>query len=537
MYRCRRPVVAAVAAVIAVVAAQLAGCGTSDPDERRVLRRGTTGEIVTLDPQFSLQNEASSALKDLYEGLVRLDPRGRIQPAVARSWTVSADGLAYTFELREDARWSDGTPLTAADFVFSLRRLVDPATASPHAALLSMVGGASEIIAGKRLPEALAVTARGDHVLEIELDYAAPYLLSVLAHAATAPLHRESIERFDRLFTRPGNLVSNGPYVLAQRLEQQYVELARNPYYGERSPGSIERVRYVPFEEQFAQFTAYRVGQLDLTDTVPASGTGIVRDQFPDEFVLRPTKDTLYYAFNLRQGPLAEAPVLREALSMTIMREAIVSQVTQLDQPPAYSFVPPMFGDYEPPRLPFADLSQQDRDAAARALLAQAAGEPPQELPRLRVLYNTNDMLRRITVAVTSMWRQALGVESELTNQEFGVFLDTLRDPSAWDVARLSWRADFDDPYAFLEIFTTGSPNNFVGFADPVYDDLLERSHREQDPARRFALLRQAEQRLLDANAIAPVFFYVDRILAKPQVEVGDRVTLKPLPTADLRWR
>jgi oligopeptide transport system substrate-binding protein len=413
---------------------------------------------------------------------------------------------------------------------------VDPDTASPHAGLLAMVRGANGVVAGDLLPDALGVVARNERTREIELEYAAPYLLSVLAHPAAAPLHAGSIERFDRLFTRAGNLISNGPYALAKRLEQQYIELVRNPHHSMRPPAAVARVQYLPFEEQFAQFTAYRVGQIDLTDIVPASGADIVRDQFPNELHLRPTKDTLYYAFNLRDGPLAESRELREALSTAIMREVVVSQVTQANQPPAYSFVPPMFAGYEPPRLPFAAWEQDAKDAAARALLESAfAGDKPP--PGLRVLYNTNDAIRRITVAVTSMWRQTLGVDTELINHEFGVFLQTLRDPTAWDVARLSWRADFDDPYAFLEIFTTGSPNNFVGYADAVYDELLERSHREHDPARRFELLRQAEKRLLDAHAIAPVFFYVDRVLAKPWVDVGARATLKPLPTADLRWR
>lgn len=511
----------------------LVGCGATDAgDEDEPLRRGLTAEISTLDPHFNVLVETTSVLLDLYEGLVRLDARGNVVPGVAESWTVSDDGRLYTFSLRSEARWSDGSALTADDFVWSFRRVVDPSTASPHAGKLVMVAGASEIVAGELLPEALGVAALDERTLRIELKFPAPYLLSVLTHPALAPLHAASIERFDRLFTRAGNLVSNGPYTLAAREDHQYVELERNPHYWDASRVGIERVRYIPFEEQFAQFAAYRVGQIDMTDVVPASGNEIVRDQFPSELHLRPTSDTFYYAFNMRQGPLASAPALREALSTALRREVIVNQVTGVGQPPAYSFVPPMFGRYDPPRLKTADLDQEARDAHAQRLLRKAGASTPS----LRVIHNTNEGIRRITVAVASMWREALGVETQLANQEFGVFLQTLSDPSAWDVARLSWRADFDDPYAFLEIFTTGSPNNFVGFADPVYDDLIERSHRAQEPTQRNALLREAEQRLLDAHAIAPVFFYVDRVLAKPWVQIGDRATVKPLPTADLRW-
>ncbi|HEX7081959.1 MAG TPA: peptide ABC transporter substrate-binding protein [Gammaproteobacteria bacterium] len=511
----------------------IAGCDVPAPatDDARVLRRGITAEIGTLDPHFSVLVEQESLLMDLYEGLVRLDARGNVVPAAAESWTIGADGREYTFVLRDDVRWSDGSPVEADDFVWSFRRLVDPATGSPHAGKLVAVRGASEIVAGRLPPDALGVTALDPRTLRIELETPAPYFLAMLTYPALVPLHAESVERFDREFTRPENLVSNGPYVLSRR-NQEYVELVRSQTYRNADRIAIERVRYVPFEQEFAQFTAYRVADIDLTDVVPASGLEIVRDQFPGELYVRPTKDTFYYAFNLREGPLADSPALREALSATIRREIITAEVTGIRQPPAYSFVPPMFAGYEPARVGFADLSPEARDEAAKALLERDGGAPP----RLRVLYNTNEGIRLITVAVASMWRAALGVETELRNMEFGVFLDTLRDPSAWDVARLSWRADFDDPYAFLEIFRTGSPNNFVGFSDPVYDELLERSHRETSSERRLALLHEAEQRLLDAHAIAPVFFYVDRVLAKPWVDIGDRVTIKPLPTADLRW-
>ena len=331
----------------------------------------------------------------------------------------------------------------------------------------------------------------------------------------------------------PGNLVSNGPYMLVARENQQYVELSRNPHYWNASQATIERVRYVPFTEEFAQFSAYRANQLDLTDIVPLSGRDVVMEQFPEQLHVRSAKNIFYYAFNLRAGPLESAQRLRQALSMTIRRDVLVSGVIGRGEVAAYSLIPQAFPDYDPPQLRWSDWSQERRDSEARNLLNDGTFAA-EDLPTLRVLYNTNEGLRRITVAVTSMWREALNVETELTNQEFGVFLQTLRDSAAWDVARLNWAADFDDPYGFLEIFESNSPNNFVGFSDETYDDLLMRSHGARSLEARMVLLQEAEQRLLSSHAIAPTHFYVVSLLAKPWVGLGEREILSPLPTAEL---
>lgn len=515
------------AVLLALSVGGLCACtGPDAPDPDGWLRRGLFSEPTTLDPHLSRQNEMASLLHDLYEGLLTLDSDGALVPGVAEAWTTSDDGLRYEFSLRPTARWSDGSPVVAEDFVTSFRRVVTPATASPHPGMLSMILGAEDIAAGRAPPETLGVRALDRHRLEVELGHPAPYFLSVLAHSAAMPVHAASLAAHGREFTRAGRLVSNGAYLLSAREDYQYLELVKNPHYWNADEVAVERVRYVPFDgNETAQLTAYRAGQLDMTDVVPTSGMTQVTDELAEELVVRPTRDTFYYGFNLRAGPLAEAAKLREALSLSLDRETVVDRVTRFGETPAYGFVPPVFDGYEPARPDWSDWTEARRIAAARA----ATGAAP-EVP-LRVLYNTNEGLRRITVAVTSMWREHAGVESRLENQEFGVFLQTLGDPGAWDVARLSWRADFDDPYAFLEIFMSDSPNNFVGFADPEYDDLIRRSHRAPDRATRMSLLAQAEQRLLAAHAIAPVFFYVDRLLAKPWIELGERVVLEPLPT------
>lgn len=523
------------ALVYSLIASVCAACSAPDaPAPDGLLRRGLFSEPATLDPHLSRQNEMASLLHDLFEGLVTLGPSGAIEPGVAESWSVSDDGLRYEFSLREGARWSDGSAVTAADFVASLRRVVDPATASPHPGMLMMIGGVEDVVAGRVPPESIAVRAPEPRRLVIELAHPAPYFLSVLVHSAAMPIHSPSVAEQGREFTRPQRLVSNGAYVLVARADYQYVELAKNEHYWNADEVEIERVRYVTFGgDDAAQFSAYRAGQLDLTDSVPSTGIEEVKGSYRDELVVNATKDTFYYGFNLRAGPLATAPRLREALSMSLSREIVVDRVTRFGEPAAYSFVPPVFGAYDPPELPWEGWSTERREAEAAAILA---GEPDERRNpgTLRVLYNTNEGLRRITVAITSMWRESLGVETVLENQEFGIWLQTLGDPSAWDVTRLSWRSDFDDPFGFLEIFMSESPNNFVGFADPEYDRLIARSHLARDPTERFSLLRQAEQRLLDAHAIVPVFFYVDRILAKPWVDVGRRAVIKPLPTQAL---
>ena len=521
-------------ACVGLLALLSGACGAPDgPAADGVLRRGMTNEPDTLDPHFSQQTEAASLLSDLYEGLVVLGPQGGPQPGVAESWTVSPDGLRHTFRLRPAARWSDGTPLLAEAFVASFRRVVDPATASPHAGLLRLIAGAEEIIRGEAAPETLRVRASGDRELQIDLAYPAPYFLSLLAHGSTRPVHMPSLMEHGRQFTRPGRLVSNGPYVLVER-DREFVELTRNPHYWNSEAIEIDSVRYLSYEDESAQFAAYRAGQLDVTDEVPNSNVEQATGTYGEELLIRPTKDTFYYGFNLRAGALRDAPRLREALSMALQREIVVSRVTGFGERAAYSFVPPVFGTYEPAYLPWGRLEPTDRNARAMEIFESQPSRPARPL---RVLYNTNEGLRLISVAVTSMWREQLGLESALENQEFGVFLQTLRDPTAWDVARLSWRADFDDPFAMLEIFLSDSPNNFVGYDDAVYDDLIARSHLQSSESARMELLRQAESRLLESHAIAPVYYYVDHVLAKPWIEVGNRASLRPLPTQDLRFR
>jgi oligopeptide transport system substrate-binding protein len=522
---------------MAALCVVLCACSVPEgPSPDGVLRRGITNEPDTLDPHFSRQTEMASLLGDLYEGLLVMSPQGGLQPGVAESWTVSADGLQYTFHLRPEARWSDGSPLLAQVFVDSFRRVVDPATASPHSGMLTTIAGASAIIVGDAGPATLGVRAIDDRELQIELAYPAPYFLSVLTHGATLPVHMPSLAQYGREFTRPGRLVSNGAYTLAERADRQYVELAKNPQYWNSGQIMVDRVRYVPYDSESAQFSAYRAGQLDMTDAVPNSAVELIADSYGGDLVVRPTKDTFYYGFNLRAGALRDAPQMREALSMALQRDIVVSRVTRFGEQAAYSWVPPIFSAYEPAQLPWQDWSSVQRMARAAELMA--AG-PAATRPRdpLRVLYNTNEGLRLITVAVTSMWREELGIESEIENQEFGVFLQTLGNPASWDVARLSWRADFDDPFAMLEIFLSDSPNNFVGYSDAMYDELVAQSHLETNQAQRMALLRQAERRLLDAHAIAPVYYYVDHVLAKPWIDVGERAFLRPLPTKDVSFR
>jgi oligopeptide transport system substrate-binding protein len=509
---------------LALAMTGLAGCAPSpDPEAQPgeaaslrevVFRRGNGPEPDTLDPQRAEDESSREILRDLFEGLVGEAPDGTPVPGAAESWALSDDGLSWTFLLREDGRWSNGDMVTAGDFVAALRRAVDPATASTSAGLLAPLVGAIEAIEGRDAPESLGVEALDERRLLLRLRSPTPYLLGLLTHPITYPVHGPSLERHGARFARPGQLVSNGAYRLDSWEVHSHVQLLRNPHFREQP--QIDVVRFYSFDVPEAELNRYRAGELDFTVQVPVARFQWLRENIPGELHLAPALTTQFWLFNTIRPP-TDDPRVRKALSMAVDRERLVETVIGFGDLPAYSLVPPGTANYAAQSVAWREWSMEQRLQRARELLAEAGYGPANPL-RVVVHYNTNENLRRIAVAISSMWRDGLGVESSLHNEEFRVLLNRRRDPDAWRILRLSWRGDYNDASNFLEILSGSGAVNDTGFDDPEYEQLLAAAAVENDPAKRRAMLEAAERRMLDYHPILPLYHPVSKRLMKPWV-------------------
>lgn len=513
---------------IAVVVLMLAGCGGgSDPlpefgiggqsgDELaadQTLHVGNYAEPQTLDPHRAEGVPASNILRDLYEGLTSEAPDGAIIPGVAESWEISADGRVYTFRLRENARWSNGDPVTAEDFVYGFRRTVNPTTLSHYSSILEPIENAAEIIAGRQPPAALGVTATDAYTLVIRLTGPTPYLPGLLNHSTTYPVHRQSVEEHGNRFARPGRLIGNGAYRLTEWNVQSHIKLERNEHYWDDAATTIDTVFYYPIENQDTELKRFRADELDITNDIPYQQLNWIRENLGSELVISPYLGSYYFGFNVTRPPFKGNVKLRRALSLAVDRDIITDRITNAGEISAYGWVPPVTG-YRQAEPEWASWTQAERDAKARRLYAQAGYSADNPLS-VEILYNTSANHKRISVAIASMWKETLGVETKLLNQEWKVFLDTRRRKETTEVFRAGWIGDYNDAFSFSQLMHSENEMNHSGYASPAYDTLIERAATEQDIDERAAILARAEAQLLEDMPIIPVYFYVSKHLVK----------------------
>ena len=481
------------------------------------LRLGNGPEPETLDPHRAEGVSTANILRDLYEGLTALGADGQAIPAAAASWEVSADGLGYTFHLRPQARWSNGDPLTAEDFAAGLRRSADPATASRYAQLLSPIENADAVSEGRLPPERLGVAAPDPLTLRIRLRGPAPYFPAVLAHPAAFPLHRPSLLQYGRDFARPGHLVSNGAYRLENWVVQSQVTLVRNPAYWDDAHTAIDTVIYYPTEDLASELKRYRAGELDVSYAIPMSQARWVRQLLGAELHLAPYLGAFWYGYNLTRPPFKDSPELRRALSLAVDREVIADKLLQGAALPAYGFVPPGTWNYTPQQPESASWTRERRLAEARRLYA-AAGYSDAKPLQVELRYNTSEDHRRVATVVAAMWKQNLGVRTQLVNEEWKVFLQNRRARVQTQVFRGGWIGDYDDAGAFLNILRSFDGKNDEGYASADYDALLAQAQQQADPAQRRRLLQQAEGLMLADMPVLPIYWYESKHLVKPYV-------------------
>jgi oligopeptide transport system substrate-binding protein len=509
--------------------------GMSVGSPHATLRRGLLGEPRTLDPQLADDNYSFQVIRDLYEGLTDEDRSGRIVPGVAISWTVDSTRTVYTFQLRSNARWSDGTHIIAEDFVQGLRRAVDPQTASGSAEMLINIKGASEIIAGRKKVSELGVIALGESKVQIKLEHPAPFILEILSQPSASPFHAKLSSTASGNSPNGANPVTNGAYTLVAHVPESYIELEKNPNYWDAEHVAIDRVKYMNVESVATELREYLAGQLDLTFTIPAADLQRISQQYPKEVQNQPFLGTLYLALNLSTDPIKNNKDLRQALSMAVDRETI-SEKVMMGVTPAYALVANGIPGYAPASYAWSSWSREKQLGTARNLYEKAGYSKKKPL-HLKLYFNQDEGIRRLMIAIAGSWKQNLGVDSELIADEFRVFLTGRKDKNRWDVARLGWTADYDDPSSFLGVFSDESRENDPGYASDAFSLLMKRAENEAQDNRRMQYLRNAEQVLLDDYPIIPIYFYRARRLVKPYLGGAQLTPMNRSYSKHLFWR
>jgi ABC-type oligopeptide transport system substrate-binding subunit len=480
------------------------------------LVRGNGPEPDSLDPQRARTVEAANVLRDVLEGLTAVGRDGGPVPAAAERWEVSADGLRYTFTLREGLRWSNGDAVVAEDYVAALRRLVDPATASQYAQIVDVITAAADIIAGRRPATDLGVAAPDARTVIVTLSSPAPYLPGLLSHPSTFPVHRATLARLGDEFMRPGQAVTNGPFTLERWVHGSHIDLARNPRYWNDAATRLGAVRWVSNSDSAAEYRRYRAGEIHVTAVVPPAQFDQVRAEHGSELRIGPQLGIYFYGFNLDREPFRSQAGLRRALSLVIDRERLVETVTRVGERSGYGWVPPGTFNYGSQSFDYASLPMSERIAEAQRLYA-AAGYSRARPLRFELRYNSGDVHNRIAVAVSQMWKEALGAEAELVAVEFKVLQQDI-DARRVDLYRLAWIGDYNDAYNFLQYFKSDFGINTARYRNARYDKLLLQASASADPAARRALLEEAERLLLADHAILPLYFYVAKHLVSPRV-------------------
>jgi len=463
-------------------------------------------DFPSIDPQLIQDVSGSAVARDLFEGLMNEDAEGNVIPGVASGFEVSDDGLVYTFTLRDTAKWSNGDPVTAGDFVYGIRRAANPETASEYAWFLEVAGilNASAVTAGEMPLEELGVRAIDDMTLEITIDAPRPYFPQTSTFPTLFPAHQATIEAFGDNWTDPENIVSNGAYTLSEYTPQERLVRARNPMYWNNDATIIEEVTALIINDENAALTRYLAGELNMTD-IPAGQYPRLKEEYPEQAISFPNSCSYYYMFNMSDsGPeaLADARV-RQALSMAVDRDIIVENVLAGGQRAAYTFTHWAIPGWEVPDIPMASMTQAERNAMAVELLAEAGYGADNPLS-FEIVYNTSDSHAAIAVAVSQMWKQTLGVEATLANQEWATFLDT-RGEQNYEVARGGWCADYAEPSTYLDLFTSTSSYNDGKYSNAEVDALMQEAKLASDP---LPLYQRVEEIAAADAAIIPVYHY-----------------------------
>ncbi|MCL9774823.1 ABC transporter substrate-binding protein [Vibrio methylphosphonaticus] len=478
--------------------------------------RGNDAEAATLDPAKAEGLPEMHVIRDLFEGLVIQDADGNVVPGVAESWETK-DNKTFVFHLRSDAKWSNGDPVVASDFVFALQRAVDPATASPNGWYLKMtkINNIAMILNGEKPVSELGIKAIDDQTLEFTLDSAVPYFVAMTGHTSMMPVHQASMKASGDKWARAGLLVSNGAFTLTQWVVNERIELAKNSEYWDSSNTVLDSVTFIPFESQTAALNRYMTGEVDITSDVPAQMAAQLKKEQQDAYKVVPLLCTYYYAFNTTRAPFNDERV-RKAVSYTIMRDVITNGITQVGNIPAYTFSHQYVAGFDATQPEYSQWTQEQRDQQARQWLSEAGYGEDNPLD-VRLLYNTSESNKSIAVAISSMMKKNLGAKVALENQEWKSYLVARREGD-FDILRTSWCGDYNEASTFLSLMTSDSAGNRAFYKSDAYDQQISRALLATDIEARNQYYDAAEAILVEDMPIAPIYYYMQARLVRPTV-------------------
>lgn len=481
-----------------------------------VYNRGSAAEPETVDPHKTSTVYEAHVLRDLFEGLVMQDAKAGLIPGAAESWTISDDGKTYTFKLRADAAWSDGSPVTAEDFVYSFRRLEDPATGAEYASMLYPIVNAEEVNTSKAKPEEMGVKAVDDHTLEISLKAPTPYFLEMLTHQAAYPVNKASIEKDGADWIKPGKLVSNGAFTLTEWVPNDHLKMVKNPKFHDAASVKIDVINFIPTEDRSSAMKRYEAGELDSYDDLPTEQLSDLKAKFGDQIRVAPYLGTYYYAIKTDKAPWDNVE-LRNAISEAIDRDFLAEKVWNNSMFPGYSMVPPGIEGYKSAMAKYADKSQIDREDEAKAVL-EKLGYTPEKPLKMEIRYNTSENHKNTAVAIQEQLKP-LGIEVTLLNTDTKTHYAHLEQKGDFDVARAGWIADYQDPETFLGISRKASGNNYSNYDSPKFEELMDKAAAAGgNPEERFKLLSEAERVLVDDVGQIPLLYYSFHNIVSPKL-------------------
>jgi oligopeptide transport system substrate-binding protein len=490
-------------AIVLLLLCLVAGCGSDDQRADLVILNGAEPESI--DPAVITGQLDGRICYALFEGLLHFDRFGKPQPGIAESWDLSSDGKIYTFHLRANARWSNGDPVTAKDFLLSWKRILLPETASEYAYLLYHVKNAQPFNEGTLKDfGGVGLTAIDDRTFRVELEAPVPYFLDLCSFATLLPVHLATVEKYGDDWIKPDKLVNNGPFLLKEWRLNYRIRLQKNPLYWDASHVALKTIDALPIDNSITAYNFYASKVADLILDKGLTPPSLIPElKSRPDFHAAPFLGNYFIRFNVKRKPLADVRV-RQAFAMAIDRERIVQKITQAGEPPAYSFTPPgTASGYQPPKMFGRDVQK------ARRLLAEAGYPDGKGFPTVTYLYDSKKLNEDIAVEIQNMLSDALGVHIELQKQEWKVYLNSLSSLD-YDFARSSWVGDYNDPNTFIDCFLSGGGNNRTGWSSKEYDDLVAAAALEPDNAKRSQIFHQAEEILLNhGTPICPLYYYV----------------------------